>query len=399
MKILHVIPKFPLTLNGTVIGGAANSLYNLAKSQSTENEVNITSFFPSFIPGQDSLSSNLVFNPIKMLSRPNSTQFGLEFITRLLLLTNKYKGNFDVLHGHSGHIDYIIPLTILSKLLKIPIVYSLSCPVTITSNITKFPGRRSLIASFAKDVNKFIAISNNVSESMRLVGIQKEQIAIIPPAVDITKFRYTQDTFRFRKKFNIKDNAPVFLFVGSVAPTKNLETVIFALRKVVDNLPSAVLIITTELNLSHYRERGTYLLKLIEEMHLQNNVIQMGIIDNMQEVMAAADMLIAPFRSTDGPSDYFLAALETMSVGRPVIVSSVGGMKEIVNDEIGLFVSPEDSDQLASAMLSLAENDRRRLRMGNNATSLIKAKFDPEVISEAVGMVYMEVMQNETRQY
>jgi glycosyltransferase involved in cell wall biosynthesis len=60
---------------------------------------------------------------------------------------------------------------------------------------------------------------------------------------------------------------------------------------------------------------------------------------------------------------------------------------------VGIFVAPEDHDQLASAILTLADDKIRRQKMGSHATSLIEEKFDPESISDAVEMVYVEVMQ------
>jgi glycosyltransferase involved in cell wall biosynthesis len=394
LNILHVIPKFTISPNGTVIGGAANSLFNLARCQAKEHEVCIMSFFPAYIPTKDELCPGLTFSPISMQSKSNSVPFGLEFIIRTSLLAKKQKGTYDIIHGHSGHIDYILSFALLSKLLNLPLVYSLNCPVILASQITKFPGRRKLLSTLTTQVDRFIAISKNVLNSMQSVGIQNHRVNVIPLAVDINKFAYVQDPEKYRNSHNLSYKTPIFLFVGSVAPTKNLETVLIAFNKVLKKLPTANLIITTELKLDRYEERAAYLSRLIDEMQLQNNVVQMGVIDNMQEVMASADLLLAPFRSTDGPSDYFLAALEAMSVGRPVIVSPVGGMLEIVDDEVGVIVSAQDALQLADAMTSLAVNKECRIEMGKRATKRIREKFDPKIISDSVDNVYSEVIRN-----
>ncbi len=72
--------------------------------------------------------------------------------------------------------------------------------------------------------------------------------------------------------------------------------------------------------------------------------------------MAAADVLVAPFLDTNGPSDYFQAALEAMAIGRPVIVSSVGGMPEVVDERVGLLVDPKDISGIATGMLLMLKN-------------------------------------------
>ena len=70
--------------------------------------------------------------------------------------------------------------------------------------------------------------------------------------------------------------------------------------------------------------------------------------------------ILAPFLDTFGPSDYFMAVLEAMASGKAVVVSNVGGMPEVVSDEVGRLVNPHDVESIASGMRELlADRDLR----------------------------------------
>lgn len=394
MKIIHFIPKFTITQNFTVIGGAANSLYNLSKQQLKNNEINIVSFFPLGVQENIEELNNIKFIPLKMVSKQNSKLFGFEFIIRSIFFSYKHRKKYNIFHGHSGHIDYLIPFTLISKILSTPFIYSLSCPIVDDSEVTRFPGRMSLLKFLSKYVDEFIAISINVADSLSKINVRENKITIIPPAIDIEKYSFIRDKNKYRKLFNLRDDDPVFLFVGSIAPTKNLETVIKAFSHVNNKYPNAKLVITTELNLLKFSSRAAYIKSIIKEFYLDKSIIEIGIIDNMNELMGSADVLVAPFRSTDGPSDYFLPVLECLSIGRPVVVSPVGGMKEVINEKVGILVSPENAQELADAMIKLIINNDDNKR-GLEGNKIIREKFNPVNINLLVNQVYLEFMNNE----
>ena len=52
-----------------------------------------------------------------------------------------------------------------------------------------------------------------------------------------------------------------------------------------------------------------------------------------------------------------MVALESMSMGTPVIASNTGGLKEIITDHInGILITPGDYKELADAIIELIKN-------------------------------------------
>jgi glycosyltransferase involved in cell wall biosynthesis len=75
------------------------------------------------------------------------------------------------------------------------------------------------------------------------------------------------------------------------------------------------------------------------------------------------------------------ALLETMSIGCPLVAARVGGMPEIVQDQIdGLLHATEDADDLAAKITCLLNDPRRAAQLGHQAALTCEHCFYPEII-------------------
>jgi glycosyltransferase involved in cell wall biosynthesis len=71
--------------------------------------------------------------------------------------------------------------------------------------------------------------------------------------------------------------------------------------------------------------------------------------------------------------------LEAMACGRPVIGTRVGGIPEMIEDEItGLLVSPGDPNGLAESLLRLLEDPKLAEAMGRRGRAKVESLFTEE---------------------
>jgi len=85
-------------------------------------------------------------------------------------------------------------------------------------------------------------------------------------------------------------------------------------------------------------------------------------------------------------------AMEAMAVGRPVIASRIGGLRDIVNDgETGLLVPPGDVEALRTAMQTLLDDPERRERMGVLGRQHV-VNFQASTVVARIEQVYQEVL-------
>jgi glycosyltransferase involved in cell wall biosynthesis len=102
--------------------------------------------------------------------------------------------------------------------------------------------------------------------------------------------------------------------------------------------------------------------------------------------LAEWDVLVLASRS----EPFGLVLIEAMAMGLPVVATRVDGPREIVTPDTGLLVDVEDERGLADAILELARNRERRLRMGASGRVRVEREFTLESQAEAVHHAYRE---------
>jgi glycosyltransferase involved in cell wall biosynthesis len=97
--------------------------------------------------------------------------------------------------------------------------------------------------------------------------------------------------------------------------------------------------------------------------------------------LRAADIVVHP---SVFPDPYPNAVREALSLGKAVIASRVGGIPELISDEVtGLLVEPEDAEQLAGALRRLIISPEERAQLGEKARQFADAHLDINLCKDA----------------
>ncbi len=84
-----------------------------------------------------------------------------------------------------------------------------------------------------------------------------------------------------------------------------------------------------------------------------------------------------------------IALLEAMAMGKAIIATPTDGTKELIRDnENGLIVDFDNPQQLASAIGKFYEDKKLFRRCSDNATLLIKERFDAKRVADSVMAIY-----------
>jgi glycosyltransferase involved in cell wall biosynthesis len=109
--------------------------------------------------------------------------------------------------------------------------------------------------------------------------------------------------------------------------------------------------------------------------------------DDVLELLAGADAFVLASRQEGLP----VALMEATSVGLPIVASSIGGVPQVLDDEVdALLVPPGDAHLLAEAMKRMASDPELRERLGQRAR-LKSSSFDISAANRAVGDIYLQV--------
>jgi glycosyltransferase involved in cell wall biosynthesis len=390
MRILHIIPQFPYFGGSTVVGGHASCLMTLAMEQHRGGcDVSILSYTEGQFGPRKIDDGPMTFSLFSR-ERTKTVRFGLRFCLAAARWLGARQKSFDVVHVHSGFADYFL-VSALSRMLGLPTVHTLYCPLSKEGGRWRLPIVGSLIRKWANSLDWVGGMSRNVTTSLNDFGVDKAQW--IGPALNIGRYAFDDVGVReVRKQLAIADSDLVVLFVGNAKPQKNAVSVVRAIHKLSGIFPQLKLVITTELRQSSSDEDIAALSREITSLGIESRVVQVGIVNNMPHLMMASDLFVAPFLDTLGPSDYFMAALEAMACGKPVVVSNVGGMPEVVDEKVGALVDPKDVDAMAFEVGKLLADKGARLRIGEAAKDRVLSMFEKEKIADAYRSVYRRVM-------
>jgi glycosyltransferase involved in cell wall biosynthesis len=96
-----------------------------------------------------------------------------------------------------------------------------------------------------------------------------------------------------------------------------------------------------------------------------------------------------------GPETFGIAALEAMSMGRPVIVARSGGLGEVVADgKTGLLVPPGDAVALGESIEYLVKHSEIREQMGQAAREHA-FQFSTDLIVPRIEQVYRKLLSRQ----
>lgn len=202
---------------------------------------------------------------------------------------------------------------------------------------------------------KIVAVSNQVKkEIVSNYSVPKEDIVVIYNGVDTETFnpgnreRYFNEV---RKRFNIKLNENVLLFLGTGFERKGLSFLINALAILKDDYPDTrLLVVGKDNNIQRY-------ISLSKELCLSDKVIFTGPQSDVRIFYAAADIFVFPTLY----EPFGNVCLEAMASGLPLITSRVNGVAEIMNGMDHLLLNdPSDIEDMARKIgFLLADNVER----------------------------------------
>jgi colanic acid/amylovoran biosynthesis glycosyltransferase len=195
-----------------------------------------------------------------------------------------------------------------------------------------------------------IAASNDLADRTRALGAH--EVRVIPSGVDIPS------------AVGEEADPPEVLYAGRLSPEKG----ILELVEAADGLN----------------------LVIAGDGPLRNRVPgSRGFVphDALQQLYERAAVVVCPSRR----EGFGVACLEAMAHGRPVVATSVGGLRDLVVDgETGIVVPPREPAALRSALDRLLGDPELRRRLGSAGRERARAHFGWDAVTDATLAAYAE---------
>jgi glycosyltransferase involved in cell wall biosynthesis len=390
-KICFVGAEITPSEGSTFVGGHVNTVVSLCKGLSNLAwEIHIVTTASRFLKEAEFDFPWAKIHVIRTDGKYKSLSYEFAFLIKAFRTIENLnsKEPFDLVHAHSGYFGPAVIPALIKRKLRVPALFSLYCPASLLPRRLPMENYGIKILSFSLD--KIIAVTENVKSSLIKCGVNSEKIEIIPSCFDEEAFKPSEENLKMVGETKNADfEVRKVLYAGNIDERKGLDVFLSAAKYVLRTRPEARFIVTL-----HEPDEILQRAKAIATSVLGSAVRIFGIVNNMAELMADADVVVAPFRSTEGISDIPLVVLEAMALGKPVVVSSLLGAKEVINDgENGILVDLNHPDKLARAITKLLNDPGMREKISSKAILSVK-RFSHSEISQRLSDLYKRVLEN-----
>jgi len=220
----------------------------------------------------------------------------------------------------------------------------------------------------------FHAVSHSTRSDILRAVRPKIPVAVVPNAINLEEYPLP---------VNKKSKSAQAIYIGRLVFYKNLGTLLQAFRDVAATVKDAQLVIVGDGPLRRW------LAEEVDRLGLANRVRLAGVLKQSDklELLKDSDFLVQP-SLIEG---FGMVILEAFATGRPVLVSRIPALEEIVNDGVeGFTFSPFDVDELALKMRLLFENETLRSEMGRLGRDKVERFYSSPLIISKIEDLYRD---------
>lgn len=228
----------------------------------------------------------------------------------------------------------------------------------------KSPLHKMMLKYNLKKADRILSTSNIMAKETKLYT--NKDIEVTPFGIDMEQFKPTSTKEEFFNKDDI-----VIGTVKTLEDKYGIEYLIRAFKIVSDkysNLPLKLLIVgggSLEKNLKN----------LVKELNIEDKAIFTGRVP-FSDVPKYHNMLSVSV-SVSNSESFGVAIIEASSCSKPVVVSNVGGLPEVVEDSVsGFVVPPRDPQKTAEAIEKLVLDKSLREQIGRNGRERVKRLYN-----------------------
>jgi len=203
-------------------------------------------------------------------------------------------------------------------------------------------------------------------------GAPPDRTFVLHSGVDLEPVDRAPDRDTARRIFAIEPDDLAIAIVANLIPYKGHADLIEALGRIRAQLDRKWVLLIA----GRDDGPGQALKQRAEQLGIASNIRWLGLINNVPALWRAADIGVLASHQEGLPN----SLLEAMSTGTPMVTTNVGGVADIVTNNVdALIVPPRDPEAMAGALLRLVESADLREHIGIAAAARIRNAFSLDV--------------------
>lgn len=203
--------------------------------------------------------------------------------------------------------------------------------------------------------NDLMCFKEEVAESSHNFAVSQSLAEVLARSIggvwDVLPNWVSDSFINYDKNSRIKGEKIIFFSLSSLNPLKGLDLLIDAfdvLTKEYENV---------ELWIGGNGAEYNNLLNQIKKLRLENKVLLLGELDRNKVIERYKNSTF--YVSPSLIETFGIVIIEALAMGLPVLATNSGGPQSILNEDVGIIVNKNSSDELYKGMKYLIENDTR----------------------------------------
>lgn len=231
-------------------------------------------------------------------------------------------------------------------------------------------------------VTRWVALTREMKAELETLGIRPEKISIIYNSTELPDVTaYSDESRALRTSLNFSERQKIAVFVGRLSAEKNIDVLINAWKRVIEQHAGAQLVLLGEGG--NFRNVEADLRDLVKELELQKNVHFLGHVDNAKDYILASDAFVLPTR-TEGMSN---SLVEAFACGGAIVATDIPANREICEHDVNsLLVPVGDTQALASAIIKVFDS----LELGKKLGAAARQKAADELSVDRMVSAYLQ---------
>ena len=284
----------------------------------------------------------------------------------------------------------------------------LACLITNRIFVTTFHGTYNFKSKIKKFYNSVmlrskltIAGSNfifgHINENYNEYLNKKKKLRVIFRGINIDYFNQKNISIlkqeKLKKEWNLEPNKFTILMPGRLTYWKGQEKFIEALNILIEDYSITnfqAILLGSDQGRKVYTKK---LYSLVERYSLNKKVKFINHCKEMPLAYSLADVVVS---ASIEPEAFGRVAVESQSMGKPIVASDIGGSKEtVLNKKSGYLYKHDDPRELAKSLNTVIHLNQEELKlMGNEGRKNVTKKFDVEIMCDSNLREYKKLLKN-----
>ena len=284
----------------------------------------------------------------------------------------------------------------------------LACLITNRVFVTTFHGTYNFKSKFKKFYNSVMLRSNltiagsnfifgHINENYNEYLNKKKKLRVIFRGINIEYFNSKNISIlkqeKLKKEWQLEPNKFTILMPGRLTYWKGQDKFIEALNILIEeyNYTNFQAVI-----LGSDQGRKVYSKKLNSLVERYSLIKKIKFISHCKEMPLAYSLADVVVSASIEPEAFGRVAVESQSMGKPIVASNIGGSREtILNNKSGFLYKHDDPRELAKNLNTVIQLSQEQLKlMGIEGRKNITKKFDVEAMCDSNLREYKKLLKN-----